>query len=228
MAQIPNLKGIVRKEHIKTIGTGRYSADYCPWAVITELLNEHANGWLPDLVTSPDGKDYFETPVGAYVKIRFVHTDGTATPAFPQSLMDHKHNSIPIDKITSRDLTDAHRRGLAMAAAAVFSLGSELWSGSELESGFARILDEQDGVVATANQPPKSTPAAKAAGPQGTKEQFLEAALEKGLTTHAAEELAKKLNGNFAGGIDRLKEKDAAWVKSFNEACAPKNSAEQW
>jgi hypothetical protein len=46
--------------------------------------------------------------------------------------------------------------------------------------------------------------------------------LEKGLTTHAAEALATKLDGNYAGGVARLQEKDAEWVKSFNKSSAPK------
>jgi hypothetical protein len=60
---------------------------------------------------------------------------------------------------------------------------------------------------------------------QGTRDQFFEAALAKGLTTHAAEDLAGKLKGNYAGGIDRLAEKDAKWVEQYNASCAPKEAS---
>jgi hypothetical protein len=54
--------------------------------------------------------------------------------------MDHKNNAIPLDKITARDVTDTHRRGVCMAAAFTFGLAYELWAKIALESGF--VSDE--------------------------------------------------------------------------------------
>lgn len=210
---IPNLKGKVLKEHVKTIGTGRYAAEYAPWSRIAELLNENAPGWFPELVHAPDGDVLWKAPVGAYLMIRFVHIDGTTTPAYPQAVMDNRHQSIPFDKITSRDVSDTQRRGFCLAAAACFNLGVELWTRDECEAGFSRMFDEgEDAHVAT--------PAVAV-----TSQDFLEAALAKGLSTHAAEDLASKLKGNFAGGIARLAEKDDKWVSEYNSNCAPKEAS---
>lgn len=226
---IPNLKGVVIKDYVRTIGSGSYAAQYVPWSKIAELLNEHAPGWLPELVPDAEGKDYHRAPKGAYLKIRFRNIDtGVVTPEYIQAVMDNKHKSIPYDQVDSRDVSDTSRRGFAMAAAAVFSLGIELWTRDKLEDGYSRVLDSEQGtatVAATTIASPGTTGTAAA---KPTKEQFLEAALAKGLTGSAAEALAQKLNGNYAGGLTRLTEKDEAWVKSFNEASAPKNSAEQW
>ena len=52
--------------------------------------------------------------------------------------MDNRNNAIPFDKITARDITDTHRRGLAMAAALQFGLASELWAGNMGETLTAR------------------------------------------------------------------------------------------
>lgn len=228
---IPNLKGLVTKEMVKTIGTGKYAATYTPWAKIAELLNDKAPGWQPELVLSQEGAHAHRAPIGGYLVIRFRNIfTGAVTTEWIQSIQDNRHQSIPWDKIDSRDISDTSRRGFALAAAAVFNLGIELWTRDPLESGYSRVVEES-GDASPAVQAVATTAATKAteaATPSVTKEAFLEAALEKGLTTHAAEALATKLKGNFAGGIDRLKEKDEAWVKSFNEASAPKNSAEQW
>lgn len=226
---IPNLKGIVIKDFVRKIGSGSYAAEYVPWSKIAELLNEHAPGWLPELVPDTEGKDYHRAPKGAYLKIRFRNIDtGVTTPEYIQAVQDNRHKSIPYDQIDSRDISDTSRRGFALAAAAVFNLGIELWTRDKLEDGYSRVLDSEQ-AAATVTAPtvaPASESGTAAAKP--TKEEFLEAALAKGLTTFAAEALAQKLNGNYAGGLSRLTEKDEAWVKSFNEASAPKNSAEQW
>jgi hypothetical protein len=142
MADIPNLKSVVTKEMVKTIGTGRYAAEYVPWSKIAELLNEHAPGWQPELVPDPSGSILHLAPVGAYLMIGFRHLDGTKTTAYPQAIQDNRHAAIPLDKIDARDVSDTQRRGFCLAAAAVFSLGIELWTRDPLESGYSRALEE--------------------------------------------------------------------------------------
>ena len=51
--------------------------------------------------------------------------------------MDNRNQAIPLDKITARDITDTHRRGVCMAAAFTFGLAYELWAKLPLESGYA-------------------------------------------------------------------------------------------
>lgn len=229
---IPNLAGVATQNLVETIGSGSYKASYINWSRSLNLLHEHAPGWCVETVPGPDGGLVHRAPGnGGYLLIRFRHIDGSATPEVPQAVMDNRNAAIPFDKITARDVTDTHRRGACMAAAMTFGLGYELWAKMPLESGFAGSDAEQPAVAAPSTQ---ASPSAAKTGRQTakktevTKEQFLEASLAKGLTTHAAEALAAKLNGNFAGGIDRLNEKDAEWVKTFNEASDPKNSAEKW
>jgi len=225
---IPNLKGHVTKDMVRKIGSGSYAAEYTPWSKIAELLNEHAPGWLPELVQNDHGDDLHRAPKGGYLKIRFRNIDkDIITPEYIQAVQDNRHKSIPYDQIDSRDISDCSRRGFALAAAAVFNLGIELWTRDPLEDGYSRTLEEgstEGKVVPVSGR----TAAPSAAKVTATKDEFLEAALERGLSTYAAEALQVKLKGDYTGGISRLSEKDEEWVKSFNEACAPKNSAERW
>jgi hypothetical protein len=237
---IPNLKQVVTRDMVRTIGSGSYAADYTPWSRIAELLNEHAPGWLPELVPGPDGQILHRAPKGGYLMVRFRNVDtGAETPAYVQAVQDNRHKAIPYEQIDARDVSDTSRRGFVLAAAAVFNLGIQLWTRDQLEDGYSRAIENSE-VAPVAVPTQQGQPPVKTAKPAGspkasaakktevTKEQFLEASLAKGLTTHAAEALAAKLNGNFTGGIDRLNEKDAEWVKTFNEASDPKNSAEKW
>lgn len=236
IALIPNLKGLVTKDMVRTIGSGSYAATYTPWSKIAELLNENAPGWLPELVPAVDGTVLHRAPKGGYLLIRFRNVVlDCVTPEYIQAVQDNRHKSIPYEQIDSRDISDTSRRGFALAAAAVFNLGIELWTRDKLEDGYSRSLESQpEGSVASSSRSPgpsevdTTTSSTQVAAVVVTREQFLEAALTKGLTTHAAEELASKLGGNFSGAIARLAEKDDAWVASYNEATSPKNSAEQW
>ena len=67
--------------------------------------------------------------------IQFRNGDQVTT-AVPQAIMDSRNAAIPIDKITARDITDTHRRGVCMAAAFTFGLAYELWAKLPLESGY--------------------------------------------------------------------------------------------
>lgn len=236
---LPNLAGVATKDLVEKIGTGSYAASYINWSRTLNLLHEHAPGWCVEFVPTADGSLVHRAPGnGGYLLLRFRHLDGTVTPEVPQAIMDNRNGAIPYDKITARDVTDTHRRGACLAAAMTFGLAYELWAKQPLESGYAETAEpiaapavpaqQGEDPVKTAKPAVKARTAPAAKKPEATKESFLEAALAKGLTTHAADALLTKLNGNYSGGIDRLNEKDAEWVKSFNEAYAPKNSADKW
>ena len=134
--ELPNLAGVISAQDVESKGSGSYKADYISWARTMQLLHQHAPGWLPDAVLADGGGLLHCCPNGCYLLIRFVHTDGSATPAVPQAVMDNRNNAIPFDKITARDITDTHRRGLAMAAALQFGLASELWAGNMGENPY--------------------------------------------------------------------------------------------
>lgn len=135
MTNIPNLAGIAPSDMVEQIGTGKYAASYINWSRTMALLREHAPGWQPELVTAPDGYILHQAPVGGYLMIRFRNGD-TVTPAVPQAIMDNRNAAIPLEKITARDITDTHRRGVCMAAAFTFGLAYELWAKLPLESGY--------------------------------------------------------------------------------------------
>lgn len=221
----PNLAGVVTKDLIESIGTGKYAAAYVNWSRTQNLLHEHAPGWAVEAELATDGTILHKAPAGGYLSLRYVHVDGRVTPFAPQAVMDNRNNAIPYEKITARDITDTHRRGSCMAAALFFGLAYELWA--KIEVGYGDASDTGETAVRPATQG-GIKPASAQAAPAATKDDFLAFALSRGLTTFAAEALAGKLKNNFAGGLDRLKEKDDAWVKEFNEASAPKDEASQY
>lgn len=133
--QLPNLAGVATADLVEKIGTGKFSASYINWSRTVNLLREHAPGWMPELVPTADGALLHRAPVGAYLLIRFRCGD-TVTPPVPQAVMDVRNAAIPFDKVTARDVTDTHRRGVCMAAAFTFGLAYELWAKLPLESGY--------------------------------------------------------------------------------------------
>ena len=135
MTTFPNLAGVVTQDLVEHIGTGKFAAAYVNWSRTMALLREHAPGWHPELVNAPDGYILHQAPVGAYLLIRFRNGD-EVTPPVPQAIMDNRNAAIPLEKITARDITDTHRRGVCMAAAFTFGLAYELWAKLPLESGY--------------------------------------------------------------------------------------------
>jgi hypothetical protein len=132
---IPNLAGCATADLVETIGgSGTFRASYINWARTLNLLREHAPGWLPEVVQAGDGSLLHPAPVGCYMLIRFRNGD-SVTPAVPQAVMDTHNKAIPRDKVTARDVTDTHRRGVCLAAAFTFGLAYELWAKMPLESG---------------------------------------------------------------------------------------------
>nr|BAR30394.1 rad52 recombinase [uncultured Mediterranean phage uvMED] len=158
--ELPNLAGVISAQDVESKGSGSYKADYISWARTMQLLHQHAPGWLPDAIPAEGGCLLHNAAVGCYLLIRFVHTDGTVTPAVPQAVMDNRNNAIPFDKITARDITDTHRRGLAMAAALQFGLASELWAGNMGENPYrpepAKAPSGNGTTIPTTQQEPSS------------------------------------------------------------------------
>lgn len=141
----PNLAGVITLSDVKQKGTGSYAADYIPWAKVTQLLNEHANGWLPELTTTVDGGLIHKAPNGTgFLYIRFVNVDlAIETPDWPYAITDNRNNPIPLEKISSRDIADSHRRGICSAAAAFFALGYELWAREEVAAASPESVETQ-------------------------------------------------------------------------------------
>jgi hypothetical protein len=213
---IPNLAGIATKDLVETIGTGNYKASYINWARTFNLLHQHAPGWYLEMVLTNDGSQVWPASGnGGSLMLRFCHIDGTMLAPVPQAIMDNRNNSIPLDKITSRDITDTHRRGGCLVAAMAFGLGHELWAKMPLESGYNEVSGHEAATSTPVMTAPTTAPATE------TKESFLEAALSKGLSTHSADALLAIINGNYASGIRTLAGKDLQWVDEFNKKNTP-------
>ena len=198
---LPNLAGVAPKGLVESIGTGKFTASYINWSRTMNLLREHAPGWMVDYVPAADGSLLHRAPVGGYLMICFKHIDGTATPAVPQAVMDHRNNAIPFDKITARDISDTQRRGMCLAAAMTFGLAYELWAKLPMESGYAPQSAAED----TATEAPVKT-----AKPAATEETFRETALEMGVDTKVIDILVDKLGGNYQSGLNTLAKTNAA------------------
>lgn len=214
MTDIPNLKNLVTKEMVKTIGTGRYAAEYCPWSKIAELLNDNAPGWQPELVPSSEGGVVHRAPVGGYLLIRFRNIlTNAVTTEWPQAVQDNRHQAIPWDKIDARDVSDTQRRGFCLAAAAVFNLGIQLWTRDPLESGYSRALEEAgDGPELPAESSAKRKP--KVGGP--TEAQFVAAAKAAGLSELAIDLLKSRVAGQWGKAIDTLAGKTKEQIQAIN------------
>ena len=238
MANLPNLAGVATKDLVEKIGSGKFSAAYINWSRTLQLLRQHAPGWSVDTLQAPDGGIVFKAPVGGYLQLRLVHEDGTATPAVPQAIMDHRNNAIPYEKISARDVTDTQRRGSCLALAYHFGLAAELWAKMPMESGWGESTSESAPAPAPKAAPaapaaPKAAPAAATGGTsEPTEATFREAALEKGFTTYAIDALLGVIKGNYANGIATVGKKTAEEVEALNAKYAPKEEAaddgEQW
>lgn len=147
MAEIPNLAGIATENLVDKIGGGNFQASYINWARTLHLLRTHAPGWLPELVQATYGGVVHTAPVGAFLMIRFRHEDGTVTPEVPQAVMDNSNRAIPLERVTARDVTDTHVRGVCKAAAVTFGLAYELWAKIKLESGYAEEEQQPEKVT---------------------------------------------------------------------------------
>ena len=238
MADFPNLAGVATKDLVEKIGSGKFSAAYINWSRTLHLLRTHAPGWTASCITAADGGLLHRAPVGAYLLIQFVHTDGTETPAVPQAVMDHRNNAIPFEKITARDITDTQRRGTCMAAAFVFGLAYELWAKMPLESGYQSEEAPAKPQLVSERKDPNAAPKAATAQPAPSAEaakaseaSFREAALEKGVHTVAIDALVAivndKLGGDFGKGLGVLASKSAEELNG-KYGPAPQSAEEQW
>ena len=221
--KLPNLSGIATKDLVETIGSGSFKASYINWSRTMQLLRDHAPGWMIEVEYNQEGGVLHRDPVGAKLMLRFRHLDGTVTTSVPQAVMDNRNNSIQFDKITSRDVTDTHRRGACLAAAMLFGLAYELWAKMPLENGYT-VADEgtiEKARQAAAKTAPKATKAAKteeAAPAAGAgRVEFVALATSMGLCDEAIAELSKKVKDNYDMGIKTLQSKDASFVETMNE-----------
>ena len=129
----PKLGGVIQAKDVHYKGGGSFRAKYMAWAKVAQLLNEHANEWQFCLKFTEQGSPIWQAPDGTgYLQCYFKHEDGSETSINVFSVMNNRNDPIKYDQISSRDLTDSHRRALCQSAAMTFSLGYELWADEEI------------------------------------------------------------------------------------------------
>ena len=128
---IPDLSGLISKEDLHKKGS---FATYMNWARTTQYLRENAPNWEFHLECRLETQEYvWAAPNGTGYLMCFFQNGEKKTPLFPFPIMDNRNNPLPLEKISSRDLTDSHRRALCACAAFVFGLAYELWAKVEID-----------------------------------------------------------------------------------------------
>ena len=157
----PNLAGVITLSDVKQKGTGSFAADYIPWSKVMQLINQHANGWLPELIAADDSCFVHRAPDGTgYLCIQFVNGN-CSTPIWPFPITDARNNAIAYDKISARNFTDSHRRALCSAAAAFFSLAYELWAREEVSASSESVETQPEIQLQQDTPKPAPKPAGK-------------------------------------------------------------------
>ena len=180
MTVFPNLGAVITKADVDTKGTGSYAADYVNWCRVAHILQDFAPGWQFHLVRTADDQHVWKAPNGtAYVVGCFSGPDGLRTPDFPQAIMDNRNNAIAFEKVTARDLTDAHRRCLCTAAAAQFGLAWQLWAREPVENPHREevakpVLQQVSEKAAESAKPAAKSTTKKAAGVVFLKDEEIE------------------------------------------------------
>ena len=163
----PQLAGVITLSDIKQKGTGSFAADYIPWSKVMQLINQHANGWLPELIAADDSCFVHRAPDGTgYLCIQFVNGN-CSTPIWPFPITDARNNAIAYDKISARNFTDSHRRALCSAAAAFFSLAYELWAREEVSASSESVETQPE--IQLQQDTPKPAAKQRKKDPEPTK-----------------------------------------------------------
>ena len=152
------MAGVITANDVRQKGTGKFAADFVSWAKVMQLINQHHNGWQPQLAMNPEGGHVFKAPDGsAYIIVSFIHPEEGESTEWPYAVTTNKNEPIAFDEITSAVLAKAHRRAICSAAAAFFSLGYELWAREE----YAEASDQAAPPVPLQQDVHAKAPAAK-------------------------------------------------------------------
>ena len=130
---IPDLSGLITKEDVNHINMGNRQIDYTSWAKITQLIKQNAPGWEFNLRQSESSNFVWAAPNGTgFFVCYFTSPEKEATADFPYPIMDHRNNPVKFAEISSRVLTDNHRRAFCACACFTFALAHEMWSQEEV------------------------------------------------------------------------------------------------
>jgi len=152
---LPNLAGVIKTTDIYK----KMKFDYVAWAKTAQILREHAPGWqfCLDKSTSEEGVSsyIFKAPDGTgFLMGYFEHIDtGVKTTLFPFAITDNANR--PLQKITSVNFQNSHRRCLCACACFTFGLAYELWAQIEIEDAKKEEVNKREGKIARTPTKPK-------------------------------------------------------------------------
>ena len=140
---IPDLSGLITKEDVNHIEVktqrkdgswGSYNIDYTSWAKVSQLLKQNAPGWEFNLRQSESSNFVWAAPDGTgFFVCYFTGPENQQTADFPFPIMNHKNFPVAFKSISSRILTDNHRRAYCACACFTFALAHEMWSQEEVQ-----------------------------------------------------------------------------------------------
>ena len=156
---IPDLSGLITKEDVNHINMGNRQIDYTSWAKITQLIKQNAPGWEFNLRQSESSNFVWAAPNGTgFFVCYFTSPEKEATADFPYPIMDHRNNPVKFAEISSRVLTDNHRRAFCACACFTFALAHEMWSQEEVRDTALKnaVTDTQPLQTKEKKQAPKA------------------------------------------------------------------------
>ena len=165
---IPDLSGLITKEDVNHIEVktqrkdgswGSYNIDYTSWAKVSQLLKQHAPGWEFNLRQSESSNFVWAAPDGTgFFVCYFTGPENQQTADFPFPIMNHKNFPVPFKSISSRVLTDNHRRAFCACSCFTFALAHEMWSQEEVRDTALKnaVTDTQPQQKLKQKQAPKA------------------------------------------------------------------------
>ena len=150
---LPNLAGVIKTTDIYK----KMKFDYVAWAKTAQILREHAPGWqfCLDKSTSEEGiSSYiFQAPDGSgFLMGYFEHIDtNVKTTLFPFAITDNANR--PLQKISSVNFQNSHRRCLCACACFTFGLAYELWAQIEIDEAKQVAPEPKKGITRTPTKP---------------------------------------------------------------------------
>jgi hypothetical protein len=152
---LPNLAGVIKTTDIYK----KMKFDYVAWAKTAQILREHAPGWqfCLDKSTSEEGMSsyIFKAPdETGFLMGYFENIDtGVKTTLFPFAITDNANR--PLQKISSVNFQNSHRRCLCACACFTFGLAYELWAQIEIEDAKKEEVNKgkEDRIKRTPSKP---------------------------------------------------------------------------
>ena len=111
-----------------------FAADYISWAKVAQVVRKHAPGWKCEIKATPEGSRLWRAPDDTCCLMFFwVDPEGNCHEDFPYAVTSN-NKPIKIDQVSSRVMTDNHRRGFCAAACFQFGAAWQLWAREEIEA----------------------------------------------------------------------------------------------